>query len=141
MKGISPILATVILIAITVGTALLLWAFVQQYISAHTSSIPEICLNTVDFKCRYENGNITFCMFQHLSGKKLNDVTINFICKNPQKSNDEEIGIVPVGSLKSISTNFSCSLQELSIFVIGRCEGFKNNQTIYRCDGVNCVFD
>jgi len=140
MKGISPLIATVLLAIITVGAAVFLWHFFNSYISFQTSNIPDICMNTIELKCSHNNTHINTCVLQHKAGKKSENVTIDFICLDKGKNLTKMINVLDVGNIITENIEFECTKTQITIIVAGICEGFKDKQIFYECRGIKCLY-
>lgn len=139
MKAVSPIVATILIVMITVALSLFLWYFLSSYISGQTQGLKEICMNNIEIRCEHNNTHTTNCVLKHIYGKKTYNLTIDIICLDNGKNKTHEFEIMDVGNIISISPNFECS-KNIVITVSGVCEGFKNKQIFYECKEIKCFY-
>jgi len=137
MKLISPLIATVLLVILTVGIALALWFYLNTYIGTQTSQIPTICQANVQFEGKYNFSLLTF-KINHIAGEKVRNVTLNLVCSSP--SNQTKIFLkeeFTAGEIISNKTEFICnSIDDLAISISGICNDRMG--TLYECSGKRC---
>ena len=110
MKGISPLIASVLLIAITMTLAAILATFVSNYTRQQLSSLPSCVGGTLLFATadypKYDNGNIVAVVeAENVELSGFNIEAINSL-GNVIRRNDTDVTI-PAGSSGTVSADFS----------------------------------
>ncbi|MFH7903652.1 MAG: archaellin/type IV pilin N-terminal domain-containing protein [Candidatus Aenigmatarchaeota archaeon] len=137
MKGVSPLIATVILIVITVGVGFGLWLYINSYISSQTSNIPKICQANFDVSGKFNKTHLSLSI-SYLFGPELSNLTLNLLCYSNQ--NFKSLPLLEkmkVGMTILNLTQFDCpNKYNLEIAISAICEN--QAHTVYKCSGTLC---
>ncbi|MEM5830240.1 MAG: hypothetical protein QXL82_01895 [Candidatus Aenigmatarchaeota archaeon] len=137
MKGISPLIATALLLVITVGVSFGLWLYINSYISSQTAKIPKICHANFDVSGNFNKTHLLTKII-YLAGPELNNLTLNALCYSNQITESIQLlDEIKPGMFVFKAIDFSCSNKnEIEITLSAICE---NQMTIvYKCDRGLC---
>jgi flagellin-like protein len=109
MKGISPLIASVLLIAITMTLAAILATFVSNYTRQQLSSLPSCVGGTLTFVRDYPKLNVdTMVAAVESENVQLEDFTVEGINAAGTVTRVSVTGVtIPAGSSGTISADFS----------------------------------
>jgi flagellin-like protein len=135
MKGISPLIASVLLIAITMTLAAILATFVSNYTRQQLSSLPSCVGGTLLFATsdypEYSGGEVTAVL--EAENVEVKDFTIEVIDSTGDVKRKSATGItIPSGSSGTVSADFSAegiAVGNKARFIAVNCPSVKTDWT------------
>lgn len=131
MKGLTPLVATVLLIGFTIAVGTLLGIFINTFMRRQTQEIQNPCLTFVDLKMKIENEETVKVLIDYSYGSiEIKNATLIVVCENITK---KELGVLSPGNITSISLAVkNCTPNKFLIKLSGICDS--SFQTIGYCE-------
>ena len=130
-KGLSPLVATVLLIGFTIAVGTLLGIFINTLMKRQTQEIQNPCMGFVDLKMGIENEENVKVLIDYSYGKlDIKNATLIVVCENITKI---DLGTLSLGNITFVSLAVkNCTPNKFLIKVSGMCDS--SFQTIGYCE-------
>ena len=144
MKGLSPLIATVLLIGFTIAVGSILGVFVNTYMKNQTNDIVEPCTGVLyDLKAEINKSNSSVRLIsQYMMGrsnKEVYNVTVTVICDNVKQVNITSVAVPGFIDKRVVTGLTGCDAKtNFEAYLYAVCNG--NIQKLTEClAGDACV--